>query len=131
MEPTDVVRAAYDAFSRGDLPAVLAMCAPDVDWRYCGPSAAPYTGVYRGRDGVTRFFETLVANLSLTSFEPAEFLAAGPTVVVLGREAGASIGPGRGAAYDWVHVFVVGERGIESFREFPDAAAVESMFPAR
>ena len=126
MTPTELVRETYAAFGRGDLPAVLAACAEDVDWRYCGPSAAPYTGEWRGRDGVRRFFETLFAALRLTSFEPQRFFADGDTVVVLGREGGTVAATGRTVQYDWAHVFVVRDGRIAAFREFADAAPIEA-----
>ena len=126
MSPTELVRGVYAAFGRGDLPAVLAACAEDVDWRYCGPSAAPFAGSYRGRDGVRRFFEVLFASLRITAFEPGRFLADGDTVVVLGREAGTVTATGRSAQYDWAHVFVVRDGRIAEFREFADAAPMEA-----
>lgn len=126
MTPTDLVRETYAAFGRGDLPAVLAACAEDVDWRSCGPSAAPYTGNYVGRDGVRRFFETLLAAIRLTSFEPQRFLADGDTIVVLGKEGGTVVATGRAMQYEWAHVFVVRDGRIAAFREFADAAPIEA-----
>ena len=34
----------YDRFSKGDMPGVLGMCAPDMKWTV--PGAAPFSGVY-------------------------------------------------------------------------------------
>ena len=34
----------YDRFSKGDLPGVLGMCAPDM--KFTVPGAAPFSGVY-------------------------------------------------------------------------------------
>jgi uncharacterized protein len=124
----DLVRSVYAAFGRADLPAVLAALAEDVDWRYCGPAAAPYSGRFRGREGAKRFFETYLAAFALTSFEPQRFLADGETVVVLGRESGSVAATGRSAAYDWVHVFVVRDGKVAEFREYPDATAVDALF---
>jgi ketosteroid isomerase-like protein len=36
-----VVAAAYAAFGRGDVPAILAMMSDDVDWESFGPAAIP------------------------------------------------------------------------------------------
>lgn len=33
MSNADVVRGLYEAFGRGDVPSVLGLLAPDVDWR--------------------------------------------------------------------------------------------------
>jgi ketosteroid isomerase-like protein len=34
----------YDKFSKGDMPGVLGMCAPDMKWTV--PGAAPFSGTY-------------------------------------------------------------------------------------
>jgi ketosteroid isomerase-like protein len=34
----------YDRFSKGDMPGVLGMCAPEMKWTV--PGAAPFSGVY-------------------------------------------------------------------------------------
>ena len=38
----------YDKFSKGDMPGVLGMCAPDMKWTV--PGAAPFSGVVHQRD---------------------------------------------------------------------------------
>ena len=40
----EVVKQAYDAFGRGDVPAILALCAPTVDWELVGPAKLGYAG---------------------------------------------------------------------------------------
>jgi uncharacterized protein len=78
------VKDIYDAFARGDVPAVLDQLADDVDWYDPGPAAVPHAGRYRGREDVGRFFSLLAETLNFEAFEPREFLADGDRVVVLG-----------------------------------------------
>jgi ketosteroid isomerase-like protein len=40
----DVIRHAYDAFGRGDIPAVIEVLADDVDWSL--PDLLPQGGSY-------------------------------------------------------------------------------------
>ena len=57
----EIVRAAFDAFARGDLDGVLAMMDPDVLW---APALARVLGAgeVRGTEALRRFFtETLSA----------------------------------------------------------------------
>jgi uncharacterized protein len=48
-----MVRRTMEAFSRGDLDAVLAALDPDAEWRTAADEPSPQT--YRGHDGVRRF----------------------------------------------------------------------------
>jgi ketosteroid isomerase-like protein len=47
-EDLDTVRRAYDAFARGDLPALEKLLAPDIEWRTTPD--VPFLGNYRGID---------------------------------------------------------------------------------
>lgn len=54
----DLVRSAYAAFSRGDMPTVLATFDDDIVWRIGGDSKI--TGEYRGHSQVLDFFGSLM-----------------------------------------------------------------------
>lgn len=46
----ELIRRAYDAYARGDLPAVLAIVDPDLEWTYLNPGEAdPQPRVCHGR----------------------------------------------------------------------------------
>src|SRR5439155_21472406 len=53
----DLIRATYDAFGRGDIPAVMANFADDIEWNV--PDVLPHGMRVRGHDGVGRFFAGL------------------------------------------------------------------------
>jgi ketosteroid isomerase-like protein len=78
------IRNLYAAFGRGDIPTVLSMLADDVDWYDPGPPAVTHAGRYRGRDDVQRFFSKIGESLAIESFQPAEFIAKGDRVIVIG-----------------------------------------------
>src|SRR5687767_1848027 len=123
-----VVRDVYAAFGRGDLPAVLAACAEDVDWRCHAPSCAPFSGTFPGRAGVQTFFGQLLTSVQFTSFAPRTFLAEGESVVVLGHDTGIAIPTGRPYDVEWVQVITVRGGKIASFAEYLETAPVESAF---
>lgn len=56
--PLQVMGAAYAAFGAGDMPALGALLADDVEWRVS--DAGPLNGTYRGRDGVFAFLGGLM-----------------------------------------------------------------------
>lgn len=83
MQPIETVRAIYEAFGRGDIPAILEHLDEDVEWEYgLAPSGVPWLEPRRGRAGVAGFFEALSA-LEFRVFEPRTLLPADGLVVAL------------------------------------------------
>ena len=84
MTNADVVRGIYDAFGRGDVAAILATLADDVEWEYgVNSTTVPWLQPLRGRDAVPAFFETLLPAIEIHRFEPKEFLEGGDLVVAI------------------------------------------------
>ena len=50
--PLQTVQAIYAAFGRGDIPALLEQLHADVNWRFIGDAAAPYSRSVQGHEGV-------------------------------------------------------------------------------
>jgi ketosteroid isomerase-like protein len=66
----DAVGRLYAASGRGDLDAVLAEVADDVDWAAeAAGTAAPWYGRHRGHEGVERFFAAIAEALDITEFD--------------------------------------------------------------
>ncbi len=110
-----VVQQAYDAFGRGDVPAILALVAEEVFWRFCGPRNLPYTGTFRTRKDVARWFASIPTVDDVQAFEPREFIPAGERLTVLGWERTAARPSGKVFESDWVHVFTVRDGLIVRF----------------
>ena len=84
MPNADVVRGIYDAFGRGDVAAILATLADDVEWEYgVNSTTVPWLQPRRGRDAVPGFIETLLSAIEIHRFEPKELLEAGDLVVAI------------------------------------------------
>src|SRR4051794_17218577 len=57
---TKLVQDMYAAFGRGDVPGLLNGIADDCVWETVGPAGkSPFFGVWRGRDGVGKFFQAV------------------------------------------------------------------------
>ena len=79
------VEAIYEAFGRGDIPAVLGHLSEDVSWEHWADSFAQRAGVpslepRAGRDGVAEFF-ALVGQFEITEFAILDVLASDAQVV--------------------------------------------------
>jgi uncharacterized protein len=66
----DAVARLYAAYGRGDMEAVLAELADDVDWAAeASSTTVPWYGSYRGKEQVPGFFQQIGANVDVTEFE--------------------------------------------------------------
>ena len=119
---TDVLQQGYEAFGRGDIPAVLDLLTDDVEWIQQGPSVIPFAGTRHGHEGVAEYFSLLDEHLEFEQFEPREFVAQGETVV-LGYERSLAKATGRPLEQEWAHVYTLRDGKITTGRFFEDTAA--------
>jgi ketosteroid isomerase-like protein len=108
------VQNIYEAFGRGDVAAILATLAADVEWEYGGaPSTdVPWLQARRGRAQVGGFFESLQA-IEFHSFAPVAFFESGQTVVSLvNLEATVKATGARVSEVDEVHIWHFGADGL-------------------
>jgi ketosteroid isomerase-like protein len=125
-----VVQQGYEAFGRGDIPAVLDLLTEDVEWTMQGPSVLPFAGTFRGREGIAEFFSLLGETLEFEQFEPRKFVAQGDTVVVLGYERDVVKPTGRGFEQEWAHVYTLRDGKIATGLFIEDTAAQVAAFSA-
>lgn len=79
----ETVKAAYAAFGRGNIPAILALLADDVAWEHdWGAATLKWYRPRRGPADVAGFFQTL-ADFDFLLFEPANLLEGGNQVVAV------------------------------------------------
>jgi uncharacterized protein len=79
------VQRIYEAFGRGDVEAVVAEVADDVDWvsvTATGSATVPWYGSYQGRAEVPRFFKEIGSNVHVTEFSPLSFTSSETDVMV-------------------------------------------------
>lgn len=81
----DVVMRIYDAFSRGDLSALLERLDAQAELLFEGPTDIPWAGRYQGREGWTTFFQTLGQNLDEITLTMEPFAVQNDNVIVSGR----------------------------------------------
>lgn len=118
----DVIRAAYEAFGRGDVPAIVDLLSADVDWRFTGARRLAYTGRFK-KSQVAAWFADVAALDDMRAFEPREFISGGEHVTVLGWERCAARPSGKVFETDWVHVFTVKHGKITRFFGIYDTEA--------
>lgn len=83
MDNTTTVQKIYEAFGKGDIPAILSHLHAEVEWEHDATDhGIPWLAPRRGREAVAEFFATL-AQLDIQHFEPRNLLAGGNQVAAV------------------------------------------------
>jgi ketosteroid isomerase-like protein len=123
LAPADVVRSQYLASAAGDLEALRATLAPDVEWTEM--AGFPLAGTYRTPVGVTsNVMEKLAAEWDDWVAHDDSYVVDGENVVVLARYTAQHRTTGKPLAVRVAHHFVVRGGLIVRFEQFVDTALV-------
>ena len=117
----DVVRGIYDAFSRGDVPAVLGVLDPQIEWleaeNFIYADQNPYIGPNAVLKGV---FIRLATEWDGFAVSPAEIFDAGETVVARGHYSGAYKKTGKQVRAQMAHFFTFRGGKVIKFQQYTD-----------
>jgi ketosteroid isomerase-like protein len=128
-QSVEVIKGAYAAFAKGDVPAVLGAMTDDVEWHEA--EGMPYGGVHRGPGAVAeKVFGPIVADVPDFAVTPEEFFPSGDTVAVLTRYTGTGKASGKTLDLLVAHVWDVHDGKITRFRMFADTVKYLEVVPA-
>jgi ketosteroid isomerase-like protein len=120
-----LIRDGYEAFARGDIPAVLELLGEDITWHV--PGRSPLSGDYRGHDDVLGFFRRSM-ELSEGTLRVAldEVVADGERVVAITTVSAHR--NGRTLSTPEIHCWRVADGKAVEFREFQGDQQSEDEF---
>ena len=122
-DPAAVVRRQYISSATGDLEALRATLAPDVEWTEM--AGFPLAGTYRTPEGVTtNVMERLGAQWDHWAAHDDTYVVDGENVVVLARYTARHRSTGKPLAVRVAHHFIVRGGLIVRFEQFVDTARV-------
>jgi ketosteroid isomerase-like protein len=121
QENVNVVRGIYEAFGRGDIPAVLATLDPNIEWIAANNSPyadrSPYHGVNQVLEGV---FMRIGADFDGFTIKVDELLEAGDKVVMLGSYGGAVKATGKPIDAQVAHVWTITDGKAIKWQQYTD-----------
>ena len=127
--PREVVRRQYLASAAGDLGALRATLAPDVEWTEM--AGFPLAGTYRTPNGVTSgVMERLGQDWADWTAHDDSYVVEGENVVVLARYSATHRATGKAMKVRVAHHFIVRGGLIVRFEQFVDTALVRDAASA-
>ena len=124
----ELIRSVYQAFARGDVPAVLGAMAADMEWHEA--EGMPYGGVYHGGEAVAQnVFGPITQDVVDFAVTAEEFIASGDSVAAVVRYTGTGKATGKKLDLPVVHVWKVRDGKVEQFRQFIDTAKFLEVVP--
>ncbi len=128
-QSVEVVKGIYDAFTQGDVPAVLGAFAPDIEWYEA--EGMPYGGLHRGPDAVAQnVFGPIAEDVDGFAVTPEELIGSDGTVAAVVRYTGTGKTTGKALDVPVVHVWDVRDGRITRFRQFIDTVKFAEVVPA-
>jgi ketosteroid isomerase-like protein len=118
-ENAELIRRAYQAYARGDLPAMLEFVDPDLEWTYLDPALEhPIPQVCHGRQELEQVLGHWAEHGVRAELE--EVISSGELVMVGVRTPGADAHHGRPGDDRAYSVFTVREGRIVALRDCRD-----------
>lgn len=125
LTPAEVVRRQYLASALGDLAALRATLAPDVEWTEM--AGFPLAGTYRTPEQVTsQVMQALGRDWHDWVAHDDRYVVDGENVVVLARYTARHKASGKPLSVRVAHHFIVRDGLIVRFEQFVDTALVRA-----
>ena len=122
-ESVSTVKGIYEAFGRGDIPAVLAALDPGVEWweaeNFIYADGNPYVGPEAVLEGV---FMRLGGEWEGFAVTPQEILDAGETTIGHGYYSGTFKKTGERVRAQFAHFFTFRGGKVVKFQQYTDTA---------
>ena len=122
---TDIIGSGYRAFAAQDIPAVLAMLDPDIEWYI--PDELPDGGTYRGPNGVLQFFGKLQETYSEFRVEPERFSGVDDDRVLVEGHHRGRIGE-QTFEVAFIHLWTLHDGVAVAYREYCDSGKLLVLF---
>ena len=125
----EAAQRVYEAVGRGDVEAILAEVADEVDWAAeAASTTVPWYGSHLGKSGVSRFFQEIGSSIEITEFTPLSFTSNETDVIVALRWAYTVKATGRRAAMHMQHWWRFADGKIVFFRGSEDTEQSAAAF---
>lgn len=129
MNNVEIIKNAYAAFSKGDVPTVLGVMDPEIKWYEAeGNPYMPSGEAFHGPDAVlNQLFARLATEWEGFTVHPQTFHNAGDTVIVEGRYTGTFKSTGKSQDTQMCHIWTFSNGKVVKFQQYVDTAAMQEV----
>jgi ketosteroid isomerase-like protein len=133
MDNVKLMKSLYDAFGRGDIPAVLGAMSSDIKWHQAESNPYRPSGeAWVGPDAVlNNLFMKLGAEWDGFAVHPKLFHDAGGSIIVEGRYSGTYKATGKNMDTQFCHVWDVKDAKLARFQQYVDTAKLWDVMATR
>jgi len=133
MNGVEIISGLYEAFGRGDVPAVLGGMDPGIRWHEAeGNPYMPSGEAWVGPDAIlNNLFMRLGEDWDGFAVHPSSFHDAGDVVVVEARYSGRHNGTGQELDAQVCHVWTLKDGKVARFQQYVDTAKLQDVMGAR
>jgi uncharacterized protein len=133
MSNVEIVKGAYEALARGDVPGILAAMDPGIEWYEAeGNPYRPSGEAFVGPEAIlTNLFMRLGPDWDGFAVHPAAYHDAGDTVIVEARYAGTHKVTGKKMSPQVCHVWTVRNGKLAKFQQYVDTAQLQDVMGVR
>lgn len=125
----ELVKGTYEAFGRGDVPAVLGAFADNIEWYEA--EGMPYGGLHRGGEAVAQnVFGPIAEDVEGFAVTHEELIGSGETVAAVVRYTGTGKETGKTLDLPVVHIWDLRDGKLARFRQFIDTVKFAEVVPA-
>ncbi|MEO5591514.1 MAG: nuclear transport factor 2 family protein [Chitinophagaceae bacterium] len=126
MSNTDLVKAVYTHFSTGNVPAVLALFDPAIEWREC--TGVPFVkgdGIFIGPEAVvTNVFMQIGAFYDGFNIAVTDIFASGDKIAMMGYYQGTNKATGHSFKANATHIWTAKNGKLTHFFQAVDTVTL-------
>ncbi|HVF47989.1 MAG TPA: nuclear transport factor 2 family protein [Pyrinomonadaceae bacterium] len=123
MNNGETIKGLYEAFAKGDVPAVLAAMDPLINWTEA--EGFLYGGNYIGPDAILEnVFAKLGTEWEQFSAVPGQFVEEGNVVVALGTYSGRYLATDKSISVPFAHAWTLRDGKITRFQQYTDTLVI-------
>jgi len=131
QENVKTIASMYEAFAQGDMPYVLGLMHPKIEWREADNFPYADGNPYIGPDAVLAgVFGRLGVDWDGFAATPHDYLDAGEVVIALGHYTGSSTATGKKVKAQFAHVITLAGGKVTKFQQYADTAQVRDAMSA-
>ncbi len=124
----DIVKQGYADFQQGNIPGMLEVLSDDIEWTLPGSAGVNFSGTFKGKEGVMKFFENVAGGNDMKEFMVDTYIAEGDHVVALGHLSAIARNTGKTSSNKWAHVWKLKDGKVVSHYEYADTAEIRDAF---